>query len=142
MKQYERLDAKSMITKALASGAVAMLRPNPEDKHDSQKGIADAYQALKAMIEKQYEQVEVDLLEIGPGSAERQEAIAQQLDQAGAVEDENILRQAQLVLDIISEEDPTALWASEVIEPPPHLRQSPAELQEEIKNEAQEESET
>jgi hypothetical protein len=111
-----------MITKALAAGAVAMLRPNLRDRHESQREIEEAYKTLKAMIEAHYGQVGVDLLEIGPGSAERQAAIAQQLDEAGATEDEDILRQAQLVLDIISEEDPTALWASEVAEPPPHLR--------------------
>jgi hypothetical protein len=122
MKQNESMNAKSMITKALAAGAVAMLRPNLRDRHESQRKIEEAYQTFKAMIEAHYGQVDVDLLEIGPGSAERQAAIAQQLDEAGATEDEDILRQAQLVLDIISEEDPTALWASEVAEPPPHLR--------------------
>ena len=122
MNQNESMDAKTMIMKALAAGVVAMLRPNLRDRHESQREIEDAYQALKAMIKAQYEQVDVDLLEIGPGSAERQEAITQQLVEAGATEDESILHQAQLVLDIIAEENPESLWASEVAEPPPHLK--------------------
>ena len=115
------MDAKTTLMKALAAGAVTWFRPNQMDRLESQKVIGMAYQQLKEMIQERYGQVDVDLLDIGPGSAERQEAIMQQLQEAGVTADEKILHQAQVVLDIIAEENPEALWASEVPKQPSHL---------------------
>lgn len=122
MNHIEEMDPKSMLTKALSAGAVAMLRPNLKGRHESQREIAHAYEKLKLMLEEKYGQVDADLMDIGPASAERKELIAQQLEASGATEDESILRQAQRVLEIIAEENPESLWASEVPEIPPHLR--------------------
>lgn len=111
-----------MLTKALAAGAIALFRPNVMDLPESEKEIEAAYLDLKEMIQAQYGSVDVDLLDLGPGSAERQQAMDEQLQEAGATKDEGILRQARLLLDIIAEEEPKALWASELAEPPSHLQ--------------------
>jgi hypothetical protein len=122
MKQNEQPDPKTILMKALAAGAVASFRPNLMGLPDSQKDIVLAYQELKEMIQAQYPQIDVDLLDVGPGSAERQEAMTQQLQAAGVTEDKEILRQAQTVLDVIAEENPESVWASDVAEPPSHLK--------------------
>jgi hypothetical protein len=116
------MGSEFIVTKALAAGAVATQRPNLGGRHEALTEIADAYQALKGMIASQYGQIDVDLLDIGPGSAERQKIITQQLEEAGANDNEAILRQAQLVLDIIAEENPESLWASDTPQSPPHRR--------------------
>lgn len=103
----------------MAAGATAAFRPNLMDRHESQNEIAEATQTLKKMIQRQYPQVDIDLLDIGPGSAERQNAVIEQLQATGATEDEAILRQAQVVLDIIADEEPEALWAAKPAESPP-----------------------
>lgn len=117
-----QMDAKTRLTKALAAGAVIMSRPNTFEGTGPESQIKVAYQKLKALLQEQYRQVDEDLLDIGPGSEERQEAMANQLEEAGATEDEAVMQQAQALLDIIYKEDPSAIWASAVAEPPAHLK--------------------
>jgi hypothetical protein len=122
-KKKQDMDSKSTLTKALAAGAIVMFRPNLMERPASpQREIDQAYLDLKELLQEKYEQIDVDILDFGPGSAERQQAIAQKLQDSGASEDEEILRQAQIVLDLIREEDPAALWASEPAKPPAHLQ--------------------
>lgn len=106
------------IKTALAAGAAANFRPNPSA--DTTEPLSENYQTLKSLVEQKYPQVDVDLLEVGPGSAERQEAVIEQLREAGVAEDEEILRQAQVVLDTAAELDPQVLIAAEVSEKTPH----------------------
>lgn len=114
-----RMNPTNDLTKALAAGAVAMFRPNRTDGPVYREDLTNAYIKLKEMIEEKYAQVDVDLLDIGPGSAERQELIARQLQDTGAVQDEEILSQARTLLTIIAAENPESLWASDPAEPPP-----------------------
>lgn len=107
------------ITKALAAGAAAVFRPNRTGGPVYKREIADDYVELKEMIRAQYPQVDVDLLDIGPGSAERQQLISKQLQETGAINDEAIQQQAQRLLQTISEKYPEALWASEEADPAP-----------------------
>lgn len=115
-------DGKTLLTKALAAGAVAMLRPNVMKRHEYKRKIDGAYLDLKESIREKYSQVNVDILDLGPGSAEAQQAMAKQLQDAGATEDEELLRQAEALIEIIIGENPSALWASETAEPPAHLK--------------------
>jgi hypothetical protein len=121
-KKKEDMDSKSTLTKALAAGAVLMMRPNLMDRPESQRAPEEAYLELKRMIREKYEQVDVDLLDLGPGSEEGQQAMAKQLEDAGAIDDKVILDQAQTTLELIREERPSALRASEPVEPPAHLQ--------------------
>lgn len=107
------------LTQALAAGAVANFRPNRLNGPVYREDMTNAYLQLKEMIAEKYPQVDVDLLDIGPGSAERQQLIARQLQEAGVAQDEQILHQARTVLEIIAEENPESLWASQPAEPPP-----------------------
>lgn len=116
------MDAQTLLIRALAAGAAAMFRPNLVDVPDFQKEIEPAYLNLKEMIQERYAQVNVDLLDVGPASAERQQRLGQQLQAAGVTEDRAILRQAQAVLDTIGEEYPSALSASEVVDSHSHLQ--------------------
>lgn len=106
----------TLIRTAMAAGAAANFRPNI---FAAGHVITDDYLALKSLIKQKYPGVDVDLLDIGPGSAERQEVITEQLREAGIAEDEEVLRQAQAVLDAIAEHDPKALKAAEVTEKSP-----------------------
>lgn len=119
MKANEQMDAETRLMKALAVGAVAAFRPNLMNRLEAQKEIATAYLELKDKIQKRYGRVQVHLLDIAPGSADRQAALAQQLKEAGVTEDEEILKQAQRLLDIVWAEDPEALWATEPADPAP-----------------------
>lgn len=106
------------IKRALAAGAAADFRPNPSA--DTKHPLSEEFQTLKSLIEQKYPQVDADLLDVGPGSAERQEAMVEQLREVGADEDEEILRQAQVVLETAAELDPRVLNAAEVSEKTPH----------------------
>lgn len=120
--QKSQMDAKTRLTKALAAGAVIMSRPNTFEGIGPESQIKAAYQKLKALLQERYGQVNEDLLDIGPGSEERQETMANQLEESGATKDEMVMQQAQTVLDVIGQADPTAVWASTVAEPPSHLK--------------------
>ena len=106
------------IKTALAAGAAADFRPNPSA--DTEYPLTENYQTLKSLIEQKYPHVDVDLLEVGPGSAGRHEAMIEQLREAGVAEDEEVLRQAQVLLDTAAELNPSVLEAAEVSETTPH----------------------
>ena len=120
--ENRQLDAKTRLTKALAEGAVIMYGTNLKGSIDPEEQVKPAYQKLKGMLQEHYGQINADLLDIAPGSAERQEAIANQLEESGATEDEAVMQQAQAVLDIIYKVDPAAIWATAEAEPPSHLK--------------------
>ena len=107
------------ITKALAAGAAAVFRPNRTGGPVYKEEIADRHEALKEMIRTQYPQVEIDLLDIGPGSVERQQAITQQLQESGAAQNEEIQQQAQYLLETITDKNPESLWATDEADPAP-----------------------
>lgn len=119
----EQLDASDILMKALAAGATAVLRPNRIYLPNALKHITPVYGELKALLEERYgREVNVDLLDIGPGSAERQEAMSQQLQASGAAADEDVMRLAKQLVAIIADENPESIWASNVAEPPEHLK--------------------
>lgn len=106
------------IKTALAAGAAANFRPNPSP--DTKEPLSEDYMTLKSLIEQKYPQIDVDLLEVGPGSAGRQKAMAEQLQEAGVADDAEIVRQAQVVLDKAAALYPQVLEAAEVSETTPH----------------------
>ena len=104
------MEPVAKIVKALAAGAASSLRPNVMGLENTI--VIDRYQNLKELIGRKYAQVDENLLDIGPASAERQQQMMAQLQAAGAAEDEEILRQVELLLAAIEEHDPEAIWAS------------------------------
>jgi hypothetical protein len=102
------------IVKALAAGAANNLRPNLRGLENT--AVSNQFYALKALIARKYAQVDEDVLDIGPASAERQQQMMTQLQDVSADEDEEVLQQAEILLTAVKEHDPKAFWASTPIE--------------------------
>lgn len=118
-----KMGNSEVVTKALADGATAALRPNRMGVPDFQKEISPVYRHLKAVLKERYGQaIDVDLLDIGPGSAERQKAMFQQLQTSGAAQDEEVIGLARKLVAVIADENAESIWASNVAEPPEHLK--------------------
>lgn len=98
------------IVKALAAGAASRLRPNVVGLENTI--VIDQYQTLKELIGRKYAQVDENILDIGPASAERQQQLMDQLQATGIGEDEEVLQQVEVLLSAIMEHDPEAIWAS------------------------------
>jgi len=94
------MDPISIIVTALATGAAAGLKPAAE------KFIKDAYAGIKAIIQRKYERVSIDMLENDPASESRQSIVKQDLEKVGASNDKELLSQAKVVLDSILRYDP------------------------------------
>lgn len=98
------MDPITLIVTALATGAVAGLKPTAE------KVVKDAYEGLKTLIKNKYErsQKAVPVLEDDPAAEEGQAIVRKRLEEEGAGNDEELLRQAQTVLQAVQERDPEA----------------------------------
>lgn len=108
--ELDGMEPVEKIVKALAAGAASYFRPNVQGLANTE--VIDRYQALKDLIARKYEQVDVDLLEIGPASAGRQQQMMAQLEAVDAAEDEEIMLQVEVLLAAIREHDPEAFWAA------------------------------
>lgn len=100
------MDAVSMIVTALASGAVAGLKPAAE------QAVKDAYDGLKSLIQRKFSQVDVAPLERKPDSESKQKSVAEDLADAGADKDVEVLRAAQELIRIIESNSPEAAAAA------------------------------
>jgi len=96
------VDPIAIIVTALALGAAVSLKPNAE------QAVKDGYAALKELIREKYSGVNVDLLESDPSSAIRKAVLEEELAEAGADEDEEMLRQARDLIDAIQTYAPQA----------------------------------
>ena len=94
------VDPISIIVTALATGAAAGLKPTAE------KAVKDAYEGLKNLIRKKYGKVNVDIMEGNPTSTDRQNVVTEDLKKTDAGSNEEVLRQAKLVLDLIQKFEP------------------------------------
>ena len=94
------MDPVSIIVMALVSGAAAALKPTTEQV------IKDAYNGIKALIQRKFTQVNVTPLEEKPASKARQAVVQEDLESAGAGQDEELLRQAKALLDTIQTHAP------------------------------------
>lgn len=99
------MDPISLIVTALATGAAAGLKPMAE------KVVKDAYEGIKAVIQRKYGHVNVDLLQSDPTSKSRQEVTKEDLAKTDAGKDEELLRKAKEVLDCVQRHAPDAAAA-------------------------------
>ena len=74
------MDPVSLIVTALAAGAAAGLKPTAE------KIIKDAYEGIKTLIKRKYDQVDLASLEKKPQSQAKRDSVAEDLSDAGAAE--------------------------------------------------------
>ncbi|MDT8304683.1 MAG: hypothetical protein RRC07_02005 [Anaerolineae bacterium] len=93
---------------ALATGAAARMEPNVFAR--KRREVA-AYQGLVALLERAYPGIDARMMEIAPGSPERQQILAEQLRESNAVEDAAVLRQSRRVLQEIVANTPQAIVA-------------------------------
>ncbi len=85
----------TIIVTALVVGAAAGLKSTAE------KAIKDAYDGIKALIKRKYGDVGLVELEKEPESEARRVSVAEDLTDAGAGEDAELLEQAKALLDTI-----------------------------------------
>lgn len=93
---------------ALATGAAARMDPNV---FEAEQPEVIAYQELLALLSREYGGVEARMMEISPGSQERQELLADQIRESGAAEDAAVLRQSREVLREVLGRSPSAVTA-------------------------------
>lgn len=93
------MDPISIIVTALATGAATSL---------AEEAVKDAYDGLKSFLQDRYGQVNVDLIETDPASEARRDVVKEDLAQTEAAQDEDLLRQAQTVLEAVEEQAPEA----------------------------------
>jgi esterase/lipase superfamily enzyme len=94
------MDALSAIMTAIISGVVASAKPTTE------KAIAHLYDGLKALIQRKYNTVSLEAIEKKPDSEAKQASLREDLQEAKADQDNELLTQAQALLKAISEQPP------------------------------------
>jgi hypothetical protein len=99
------MDPISIIVSALASGAAAGLKPTAE------KIITDAYAGLKGMIQRKYSNVDVRPVENRPESESKRESLAEDLADAGATGDQELLDLAKVLIDAVAKHDKATVAA-------------------------------
>lgn len=96
------MDPVSIIVAALAAGAEAAL------KSTAAQAIKDAYSGLKALIQRKYGHASVDALERKPNSETKQLSVREDLTDAGAGTDQELLDRAKALLDAVKTHDRAA----------------------------------
>lgn len=99
------MDALSAIMTAIISGAVASAKPTTE------KVISDLYAGLKTLIQRKYNGVSLEAVEKKPESEAKQASLREDLEEAKAAEDSELLQQAQTLLKAIAEQPPQVAQA-------------------------------
>ncbi|TPQ26490.1 hypothetical protein C2U68_11480 [Methylomonas koyamae] len=90
---------------AIISGAVASAKPTTE------KVIGDLYNGLKTIIQRKYGGVSLEAVEKKPESEAKQASLREDLVEAKAAEDNELLQQAQALLNAIAEQPPQVAQA-------------------------------
>ena len=96
------MDPITLVVTAIAAGASAALKSTAES------AVKDAYQGLKRLISRRYEDVDVDPVERRPGSEAKRQSLAEDLDAAGAARDRELLEAAQRLVEAVRTHDAAA----------------------------------
>jgi len=96
------VDPVSFIVAALAAGAAAGLKDTAE------AAVKDAYAGVKRFIQSRYGKVELEALEQKPGSEPKRASLAEDLEDAGAGSDEELLELARKLVAVVDQHDPAA----------------------------------
>jgi hypothetical protein len=99
------MDPVTMIVAAIALGAAAGL------KETATAAVKDAYKALKGLLSRRYDGVNLTDLERKPDSEEQRESVAATLSGAGAAGDADLLDAARQLLATVREHDPAVAQA-------------------------------
>lgn len=93
------MDPITIIVTALAAGAAAALKPTAE------QAIKDAYNSIKALIQRKYGALSVEALEQKPDSETKRASVAEDLIDAGASNDIELLDHAKSLIDTVKVHD-------------------------------------
>lgn len=99
----------TVIVSALAAGAAAALKPMAEG------AIKDAYNGIKSFITRKYGKVDLTPLETKPESENKRASLAEDLTDAGAANDVELLDQAKQVIDAVEKHDPESASAIGIV---------------------------
>jgi len=98
-KKGTSMDFINIIVSALASGAAAGLKPTAE------KIVKEAYSGLKGMIQRKYNNVDLRAVENKPESKSKRESVAEDLVDAGATGDQELLDLAKILIEAVAKHD-------------------------------------
>jgi len=93
------MDPITIIVLALAAGAAAGLKPTAEQV------IKDAYAGIKELIQRKYAKVDLTSLENKPESQKKRDSVAEDLTDAGAAADLELLDRANALVDAVKKYD-------------------------------------
>lgn len=93
------MEPVTIMVAALAAGAAAAL------KSAAEQAIKDAYAGFKALIQRKYGIASVDALEQKPDSEAKRASVKEDLTDAGANDDQELLDQAKALLDAVRAHD-------------------------------------
>ncbi|RIK53553.1 MAG: hypothetical protein DCC57_08160 [Chloroflexi bacterium] len=91
------MEPVTLIVTAVALGAAAGLKPTVE------QAVKDAYAGIKTLILRKYGAVGLEAVEKKPDSKPKQESLAEDLQEAGAAQDTELLAQAQALIDAVEQ---------------------------------------
>ena len=94
------MDPITMIVLALAAGAAAGLKPVAE------QAVKDAYTGVKALIQRKYAEVDLTALERKPDSEAKRESVREDLTDAGAGKDQELLEKVNILLEVLEKHAP------------------------------------
>ena len=94
------MDPVSVVVTALVAGAAAGVKPAAE------QAVKDAYAGLKTLIQRKWQHVSISQLEANPTSEARQAVVKEDLAQANAADDRDLLTAADKVLDAVAQHAP------------------------------------
>jgi len=89
-----------VVVSAVSAGAAAGLTST------TSRAVADAYAGLKRLIADRYADVDVTAVQTKPGSTAKRDSLAEDLHDAGAGMDEELVAAAQRVLTVVAEHAP------------------------------------
>lgn len=110
------METNSIIVRALAASAAAAFRPHNLITKE-EKAMDKSYVAFKQMLRQRYPQVDVDILDIAPGSEERRQLLEGQLVSSGANDDAQLAQLAQSLLNEVIEHEPQAAMGVGLVMP-------------------------
>lgn len=108
---------------ALTTGAAARMRPN---NWALKRPEVEAYLELVDLFQRRHAGLDARMMEVAPGSKERQELLTNQIQQAGAANSRAVLRRSRRVLEEVLARTPEAIIASFV--EPDIMREALTEL--------------
>ena len=94
--------AAASAASAVSAGLVAGLTET------SKQAVADAYRKVKDVIVRRYPTVDVEVVEARPQATSRQAVLAEELAEAGAVEDPELTAAVRELWQVIAEHSPKA----------------------------------